>query len=78
MDKISDLLSHKNLSEPPEIKIIQNYINEKYSEKVSVKIETNKIVIFATNSALASSIRMNIPELQKICDTDKRIVIYIN
>jgi hypothetical protein len=78
MDNISDLLAKKNISEPPEIRIIREYIKQKYDEDVSVKLDINKIVIFAKNSALANSIRMNIPEIQKICDTEKRIVIYLN
>jgi cytidylate kinase len=78
MDNISDLLSQRNISEPPEIKIIKDFILKKYDEDVSVKIETSKIVIFASNSALANSIRMHIPEIQKVCDSDKRIVIYLN
>lgn len=78
MDNISDLLANRNLSEPPEIKIIKDFILNKYDEDVAIKIEQNKIIIFASNSALANSIRMNVPEIQKICDSDKRIVIYLN
>ncbi len=77
MDNISDLLSRKNLSEPPEIKIIKDYIFKKFNEKATVKIEVNKIVIYVSNSALSNSIRMNIPEIQKICESDKRVVIYL-
>ncbi len=78
MDNISDLLARKNLSEPPEIKIIKEYVLNKYDEVVNVKVEISKIVIFATSSALANSIRMNIPEIKKACKSDKRIVIYLN
>lgn len=78
MDNLSDLLANKNLSEPPEAKIIKNFIFNKYGEVVSVKIESNKTIIYAANSALASSIRMDIPEIQKACDSDNRISIYLN
>jgi hypothetical protein len=78
MDNLSDILSRKGLHEPPEIKIIKDFVFKKYSESVSVKVDINKIIIFASSSALASSIRMNIPEIQKACDTDKRIAIYLN
>jgi len=78
MDKISDLLARKNLSEPPEIKIIKDFILSKYDEDINVQVETNKIIIFANNSALASSIRMNIPEIQRACGNNKRIAIYLN
>jgi hypothetical protein len=78
MDNISDLLSKRNISEPPEIKLIKDFILHKYEENVSVKIDDNKIIIFATNSALASTIRMNIPEIQRICKSEKRIAIYLS
>lgn len=78
MDNISDLLAGRNLSEPPESKIVKDFVLKKYNEVVSVKVELNKIVILVKNSALAGSIRMNIPEIQKACDTKKRIVIYLN
>ncbi len=78
MDNISDLLSKRNIAEPPEIKLIKDYVLQKYGENVSVKIADNKITIYAHNSALASSIRMNIPEIQTLCKSDKRIVIYLN
>lgn len=78
MDNLSDLLARRNLSEPPEIKIIKDFVLEKYDEDISVKVEPNKIVILVNNSALASSIRMNIPDIQKACGNSKRIVIYFN
>jgi hypothetical protein len=77
MDNLSDLLAHKGLSEPPEINIIKEYISKKYDEKVSVKVDPTKITIFANSSALAGNLRMNIPEIQEACGSNKRIVIYL-
>ena len=78
MDNLSDILARKDLSEPPEIKIIKDIILKKYGENISVKIDVNKIIIYAKNSALASNIRMDIPEIQKKCASDKRIAIYLD
>lgn len=77
MDNISSLLAQKNLSEPPEIKVIKDYVFKKYGVDISVRVDNNKVIIYANNSALASSIRMNIPDIKKVCNNDKRIVIYL-
>ena len=78
MDNISDLLAKKGFNEPAEIKLVKDYVMNKYDEDVNVKVDMNKIYIYVKNSALASSVRMNIPEIQKICNSSKRIVIYLN
>jgi ribosomal protein L31E len=77
MDNISDILANKNVSEPPEIKIIKDFILKEYDEIVSVKIELNQIIIYVGNSALASNIRMNIPKIQAACNSSKRVAIYL-
>ena len=78
MDNLSDILAKKDLSEPPEYKIIKEFVLNKYEETVNIKIDISKITILVSNSALANSLRMNIPELQELCNTTKRIVIYLN
>jgi hypothetical protein len=77
MDNISDLLANRGISEPLEIKIIKDYVLNKYSEVVSVKIDLNKIVILVSSSALANSLRMDIPDIQKAIKSDQRITIYL-
>lgn len=78
MDNIGDLLANKGLSEPPEIRLIKDFVQKKYDEVVSVKVEANKIVILVSSSALANSVQMDIPEIQELLKSDKRIVIYLN
>lgn len=77
MDNLSDLLANRDLHEPPEIKIVKDFILKKYDESVGVQVDLNKIIILVKNSALASSIRMCIPEIQAACNTEKRIAIYL-
>jgi hypothetical protein len=79
MDNLSDLLAGKHVNEPKEYKIIKDFIFKKYEESnVSIKIDDNKITIFVNSSAFASNLRMDMPKIQEICDTQKRIVIYLN
>ena len=78
MDNLSDLLAHRNLAEPPEIKLIKDFIRKKFNEEVTVKVGINKITLLVTSSALASNIRMNIPDIQSVCGSNKRIVIYLS
>ena len=78
MDNLADLLAKKDFSELPEIKVIKDYVSNKYDEVIEVMVDKSKITIFVKSSALSNSIRMDVPELQRLCKTDKRFVIYLN
>ena len=77
MDNISDLLKNKGVKEPEEISLIKKFIMKKYQEEVGVKVEVNKITVLVRSSALANTIRMDVAQIQKACNTTKRIAIYI-
>lgn len=76
-DSLADILSNKQFSEPSEIGIIKDFIKEKFQSAASVTVQTNQILIIVSGAALAGSLRMHLHELQKLCNTDKRLVIRI-
>jgi len=76
MDNLQDLLSQKKYSEPPELKLLKDYIKEQFDSEVTIKSDNNNIIITAPNSALASRLHSDSLKLQDISKTDKKIKIY--
>jgi hypothetical protein len=76
-NSIKDILNSNSYSEPEEIRIIKNYIFENYQSNSRVKIGHQQITILVTSSALANTLRMELLELKKLCNTDKKLLIRI-
>jgi len=73
---LSDILANK-WEEPPEIKIIKDYVQKHFGADVSVSLREKQININVANSALAATLRMQIHDLQKTVGANKRLVIRI-
>jgi hypothetical protein len=76
-DSIADLLSKRDFEEPPEVRIIKEYVRTHFSVEVSVTIQQQYILIGVTSSALAGALRIHLHELQKLVVSKKRLVIRI-
>lgn len=76
-DAIGDLLAQKSFFQPPEIKIIKDFVQDKFEVTPQVAVSDREIVIGVTSSALAGALRPHIWELTKLCATTKRLVIRI-
>ncbi len=63
--------------EPPEIKIIKDYVRLKFKATVGVTMKDKQIIINTPGAALAGSLRMHVHELQKQLKTDKQLLIRI-
>lgn len=73
---LADIMADK-WEEPPEIKLIKDYIHKNYKAESAVSIGPKQINISVSSSSLASSLRMQIYDLQKQLKTDKKLVIKI-
>ena len=78
MDNLSDILLRKDFDVPPEVAIIQRYTLEHFHVSVSVKVQEKVIVITGKSSSLIGSLRMHIRQIQKACQTDKKIVLRVH
>jgi hypothetical protein len=76
-DSIADLLSKRDFEEPPEVRIIKDFIRKRFDDDVSVSIQQHQIIIGVPSSALAGALRMHLHELKRLCTTDKRLLIRI-
>lgn len=77
MEKLDSLLSSKKFTEPPEISHIKRYIQKRFDLPVSVSMQTQSLVITVGSAAFAGTLRMHLTELQKLAQTDKKIIIRI-
>ena len=77
MDNLNDLLQNKNFNEPEEIGLIKQFINERYHADAEVKVLQTQITVAVPGAALASSLRSDIVTIQKLCQTEKDIRIFI-
>ena len=77
-ESIGDLLSGRRFDEPPEIKIIQDFVESRYKVVPQVSITGEQIVIGVKSAALAGTLRPLLPQLKAACSTEKRLVIRIS
>lgn len=77
MDDLASILGRKNFDEPNEVGIIKRYVEEHFDVAVSVKVQEKVIIITARSAPLVSRLRMHTAQLQKACQTDKRLIFRI-
>jgi hypothetical protein len=78
MDNIKNLISQRNLNEPPEIKLIKDYVQTNFKSSVDIAIRNDQIIINAPGAALAGALRLKIMDIQEVSLSDKRISIHIS
>jgi len=77
MESLQDLLGGRKPTEPPEIKLIKAYVESEFSTAVEVMVRDKDIVISVPSAALANTLRLRTPEIQKLCQTTKRLTFRI-
>lgn len=77
-NSLLDILQNKNYDEPPEIKIIKDFLRTHYRSECEVAVQPRLIVITVKGSALAGALRVRLHDLKTLCHTDKRLMIRIN
>lgn len=78
MDNLADLLAKHRKDEPPEIRVIKDYVQRHFQETVNVMVRERDIVITVRSSALAGTLRMRSVELTRLANIpDKRLVFRV-
>jgi len=77
-DAIGDLLPKGRFDEPPEIKIIKDFVMDKFNQPVNIITQKSNIVIQVNSAALAGALRGQLHILQDKCQTDKQLIIRIS
>lgn len=76
-DAIGDLLPKGRYQEPPEVRIIKDFVQDKYKQAVQVSVQPAQIIIQVKGAALAGALRPELYQLQELCQTEKRLVLRI-
>lgn len=76
-DSLGNILKQKQFDEPDEIAIIKEFVSSRYQITPKVIIQPRTIVIEVPSAALAGTLRMQLHELQALCQTDKKLFIRI-
>jgi hypothetical protein len=77
IDSLADIMGNINFEEPPEVSVIKQFVKERYQEDVAVTVQPQRIVITVAGAALAGTLRLQLHQLKKLCQTDKRLLIRI-
>lgn len=59
MDNLADILARRQPQEPPEIRVIKQYVSQTLQEKVGVTVRERDIVVSVRSSALAGALRVH-------------------
>ena len=76
-DSIGDLVSRRVPVEPPEIARIKQFVLEEYNVTPTIMLSGKNLVVSVSSAALAGTLRMRIVDLEKIAQTDKKLLIRI-
>lgn len=57
MDSLFSILSNREIDEPPEIRIVKQYVREHFKAEAGVQVREREIVVTLRSSALAGALR---------------------
>ena len=77
MDSLSSILGRKDFEEPPEGTAIKKYVQKEFKITVGVQVRERDIIISVPSAALANTLRLRGPEIQRLCQTGKRLTFRI-
>lgn len=77
MESMQSLLAGRGMIQPPEVKLIQDFVEQKFKTIPQVTVSEKQIVIGVKSSALAGALRPMLYQIQELCNTDKRLLIRI-
>jgi hypothetical protein len=78
MESLGDLLGRYTIKEPDEVQAIKRYISEQFNAESSVGLQGDTaLIITVASAALANTLRLRTPAIQKAAGTAKRLVFRI-
>lgn len=78
MDDLQSLLGKSLPAEPPQVKLLKNYVKEKYDDEASVMVTQNSYILSVKSSGLAANLQHEIPDIKRACELDKPLRIRIS
>jgi hypothetical protein len=78
MNQIGDLLAARSPQEPPEVRAIKRYIDEQFHAPAQITIQNDALVISVKSASLANTLRLRLPKLQEVAQTDRKLILRIS
>ena len=78
MQSLFDIMGSKDFGVPAEVTEIKAYVQRFFKVDVGVGVQERTIVITTGSAALAGSLRPHLHKLQKILNTEKKLIIRIS
>lgn len=75
---LGDILKHRHIKEPEEVQVIKKFVQKHFTANCRVSVQPQQIIIQVGSASLAGALRIKLHELQKLCNTEKRLVIRIS
>jgi len=75
--QIGELFDKSRFEEPAEVRVIKDFVYEKFQVIPQITIQQTQIIIGVPSAALAGALRMHLHQLQQLCQTEKRLAIRI-
>jgi len=76
-DSISDILGKRGLSEPPEIKIIKDFVLNEVGLVPKVSVTDNAFIVALPSAAAAGTLRFKVFQLQRRLGGQRKIILRI-
>lgn len=76
-DNIGSIASKRDFNEPPQFKVIKNFVQSLFQYIPKVSVSQQNIVIFVPSAAMAGALQPHLHKLQSLCETKKRLIIRI-
>jgi hypothetical protein len=76
-DSLGDILNKKQYNEPPEVRMIKNFVNNIVGAEPSVSMRNDSFIVIVQSAAAAGTLRFHVRNLQAELRTQKRIIIRI-
>lgn len=76
-DSINDILGKRGLSEPPEIKIIKEFVQTEVGLIPKVSITPKSFIVSLPSAAAISTLRFKLFQLQRSIPGERKIILKI-
>lgn len=76
-DSLGDILGKRGLSEPPEIKIIKDFVKNEIDITPDIRVTKTTFIVNIPNASAANTLRFRLFQLQRQLGHERKIIIKI-
>lgn len=77
MDSLKDILAKKDLDEPSELTALREYCRSLFKFEPKISVNNSGIWLTVPSGALATELRMRLPEINRRCGLTQKLIIRI-